>query len=72
MYARAALLQVNWLAATSPSVPVRIVEYTYLLTKDKIAPDEDFRDFINRNSKTEVCRHTDLFPCGTWAAVQCN
>jgi glutamyl-tRNA synthetase len=43
--------KVTWLAQDQNLVKVKLVDFDYLITKDKIEEDEDFKNFVNRNSE---------------------
>lgn len=44
-------LKANWLAVCDKLVEFDVCEFSNLLTKDKILPDENFLDYVNPNSK---------------------
>ncbi|CAL8072525.1 unnamed protein product [Calicophoron daubneyi] len=53
-------LKITWLAAvpkdsTHQLTPVTCLIYDHLLNKAIIGKDEDFKQYVNRNSKTEQC-----------------
>ncbi|KAI6657571.1 Bifunctional glutamate/proline--tRNA ligase [Oopsacas minuta] len=45
----------TWLAEldTAPSVPTILVRFDYLITKPFVEKEEDFKDFINKNTRIE-------------------
>lgn len=45
--------KITWLADTAcaPPVPAVCVTYEHLITKPVLGKDEDFRQFVNRDSK---------------------
>lgn len=45
--------KLTWLAETShaPFTPTVCIHFDHLITKGVLKPDEDFKDFVNRNSK---------------------
>lgn len=47
-------VKTTWLAAVPELVPCRLVEFDYLISKAKLGDDEDFKDFVNKNSSKEV------------------
>ena len=49
--------KLTWLAETShaPFTPTVCVHFDHLITKGVLKPDEDFKDFVNRNSKVRGC-----------------
>lgn len=42
--------KVTWLAKDQPLVDVELVDFDYLITKDKIEEEDDFRGFVNKDS----------------------
>ncbi len=48
--------KLTWLADTSnaPSTPTVCVHFENLITKGVLKPDEDFRDYANRDSKVKI------------------
>ncbi len=46
-------MKVTWLAEVdaAPFIPVTCVHYDNLITKDVLAKTDEFKDFINHNSK---------------------
>lgn len=53
--------KVTWVAAIPDLVPCRIFEFDHLISKAIIKDDEDFKDFVNPNSKWEIPTLCD--PC---------
>ncbi|XP_043917515.1 bifunctional glutamate/proline--tRNA ligase isoform X9 [Protopterus annectens] len=55
--------KITWLAETAqaPFTPAICVNYEHLITKPVLGRDEDFKTFVNRNSKQEECMLGD--PC---------
>ncbi|XP_010216482.1 PREDICTED: bifunctional glutamate/proline--tRNA ligase isoform X2 [Tinamus guttatus] len=55
--------KITWLAETphAPLIPTVCVNYEHLITKPVLGKDEDFKQFINRNSKQEELMLGD--PC---------
>jgi glutamyl-tRNA synthetase len=45
--------KLSWLANTPDSVPSLIVEFDHLISKAKLAEDENFQDFVNPNTRFE-------------------
>ncbi|KAI0563583.1 Glutamyl-tRNA synthetase [Gracilaria domingensis] len=43
--------KVTWLADVEDLVPLRVCSYSDILTKDRLEEDDEFEDFINRNSE---------------------
>ncbi len=48
--------KLTWLAKTShaPFTPTVCVQFDHLISKGIIKPDEDFKDFVNKESKVRV------------------
>jgi len=46
--------KLTWLADSSDNTKVKLIKYGYLITKKKIEKDEDFVNFVNKNSKIET------------------
>ncbi|XP_069464687.1 bifunctional glutamate/proline--tRNA ligase isoform X2 [Ambystoma mexicanum] len=55
--------KITWLAETSSALPIPTVcvNYDHLITKPVLGKEEDFKDYINRNSKQEELMLGD--PC---------
>merc|ERR1712226_1404282 len=47
--------KITWLSNTdsAPLVPVRCITYDHIITKGIVGKDEDFKEFVNRDSKYE-------------------
>jgi len=43
--------KVTWLAKNQTLVNVELVDFDYLITKDKLEEDDDVKDFINKNTE---------------------
>lgn len=52
--------KLTWLAETShaPFTPTVCVHFDHLITKGVLKPDENFKDFVNTNSKVVVTMPT--------------
>lgn len=61
--------KITWLADTdvSPLVPTVCVTYQPLITKAVITKDDDFKDYINKNSK--VLSVASGVCCGSWRGL---
>ncbi|CAN0244579.1 unnamed protein product [Pylaiella littoralis] len=46
--------KLTWLAKVPDLVPMVLVEFDYLVTKDKIEEGENFKDFLNPNTRAET------------------
>lgn len=44
--------KVTWLSIDQELVPVKLYDFDYLLTKDKLEEDDDFEKFLNPNTET--------------------
>ncbi|CAD0092133.1 unnamed protein product [Aureobasidium vineae] len=44
--------KVTWLSADQELIPVKLYEFDYLLTKDKLEEEDDFEKFLNPNTST--------------------
>lgn len=44
--------KITWLSTAQDLVPVELVDFDYLITKDKLGEEDKFEDFIN--PKTEI------------------
>jgi glutamyl-tRNA synthetase len=42
--------KVTWLAKDQKLVDVELVDFDYLITKDKLEDDDDVKDFVNKNT----------------------
>ena len=45
--------KVSWLAGVPDLLPCTVVEFDHLISKAKIIDEEDFKDFVNKDSKRE-------------------
>ena len=52
-------LKLTWLAETghAPLTPTVCVHFDHLITKGVLKPNEDFKDFVNKNSKVVYSLH---------------
>ena len=50
----------TWLAKVPDNVPCTLVEYGHLITKAKLDDTDNFQDFVNPNTKTEVRRKLNI------------
>ena len=52
-------LKLTWLAKTdhTPATPTVCVHFDNLITKGVLKPEENFKDFVNRNSKVRIVKH---------------
>lgn len=46
--------KVTWLSKDQELTPVTLVDFDYLITKDKLEPEDELENFLNKNTKTEV------------------
>jgi glutamyl-tRNA synthetase len=53
-------LKLTWLADTQENVPITLKHFGYLLKKTKLEEDEEFEDFVNRNSERTILALGDL------------
>lgn len=44
--------KVTWLSTDQELVPIKLYDFDYLLTKDKLEEDDDFEKFLNPNTET--------------------
>lgn len=44
----------TWLAVSKDNVSCHLFEFGHLITKAKLGEDDDFKDFVNPNTKSEV------------------
>eukprot|EP01120_Amphizonella_sp_Union-15-10_P007474 TRINITY_DN2526_c0_g5_i1.p1 TRINITY_DN2526_c0_g5~~TRINITY_DN2526_c0_g5_i1.p1 ORF type:complete len:626 (-),score=123.32 TRINITY_DN2526_c0_g5_i1:51-1928(-) len=51
---KATTWKLHWLAQTNDLIDVKLVHFDHLITKEKIVKGENFEDFINPNSRTEI------------------
>ena len=51
--------KITWLAETpqAPLIPAVCVNYEHLITKPVLGKEEDFKQYVNRNSKVTCNRH---------------
>lgn len=51
--------KVTWLADTPKAPPISVIchEYDHIISKSILGKDEDFKDFINKNSKVSYFLH---------------
>ncbi|PVH97340.1 glutamyl-tRNA synthetase [Periconia macrospinosa] len=57
--------KVHWLSTDQDLVPVELVDFDYLITKDKLEDDDSLDDFLNKTTETRVkaladCNVADL------------
>lgn len=52
--------KVTWLSKDQNLVPVELVDFDYLITKDKLEEDDKLEDFLNKNTETKVQAVADL------------
>ncbi|KAK9473235.1 glutamyl-tRNA synthetase [Dipodascopsis tothii] len=52
--------KVTWLAATPDAVPVDLVDFDYLITKDKLEEDDNFADFITPTTEFHTAAFGDV------------
>ncbi|KAL1593774.1 glutamate--tRNA ligase [Paraconiothyrium brasiliense] len=52
--------KVTWLSKDQNLVPVELVDFDYLITKDKLEEDDKLEDFLNKNTKTVTKAVADL------------
>lgn len=45
--------KVTWLAKEQSLIDVELMDFNYLITKDKLEEDDDVKDFINKNTETK-------------------
>lgn len=57
--------KITWLADTnsSPLLPTICVSYQQLISKAVITKDDDFKDYINKNSKVCSLLHVYMYVC---------
>lgn len=51
--------KLTWLSKDS-IMPAKLVYYDHIITKSVLGKDEDFKDFVNRDSRVEVPVYTEL------------
>ncbi|KAK9451992.1 tRNA synthetases class I, catalytic domain-containing protein [Limtongia smithiae] len=52
--------KITWLAATDDVVPVDLVDFDYLITKDKLQEEDDVADFVNPHTEFHTPAIGDL------------
>ncbi|KAH7135319.1 glutamyl-tRNA synthetase [Dendryphion nanum] len=57
--------KVTWLSTDQELIPVKLVEFDYLITKDKLEPEDELEKFLNPDTKFETeavadCNVADL------------
>jgi hypothetical protein len=51
----------NWVAKGEDLVRVNMVDFDYLITKKKLEEEDKFEDFVNRNSRFDVCHFIFIY-----------
>jgi glutamyl-tRNA synthetase len=51
--------KVTWLSKDQDLVPIELVDYDYLITKDKLEPEDTLEDFLNKNTETRTSAMAD-------------
>jgi glutamyl-tRNA synthetase len=51
--------KVTWLAKDQSLVDVELVDFDYLITKDKLEEDDDVRDFVNKATEFKEVAYAD-------------
>jgi glutamyl-tRNA synthetase len=46
--------KVTWLSKDQELIPIELVEFDYLITKDKLEAEDELEDFLNPNTETRV------------------
>jgi hypothetical protein len=46
--------KVTWLSADQELIPIELVDFDYLITKDKLEPEDTLEDFLNAKTETRV------------------
>lgn len=61
--------KITWLAVTdkAPFIPCVCVQYDHIIIKPILAKGEDFKQYVNRNSKVNF-----IFQCLYWNVVLIN
>lgn len=56
--------KITWLAETAHALPIPAicVTYEHLITKPVLGKDEDFKQYVNKNSKVTKRNRTSSFP----------
>ncbi|KAJ8102631.1 tRNA synthetases class I, catalytic domain-containing protein [Lipomyces tetrasporus] len=52
--------KITWLAATDDATPAVLVDFDYLITKEKLAETDDVADFVNPNTEFKTPAIADL------------
>jgi glutamyl-tRNA synthetase len=52
--------KVTWLSKDQNLVPVELVDFDYLITKDKLEEDDKLEDFLNKETETRVSAVADV------------
>ncbi|KAK9456992.1 tRNA synthetases class I, catalytic domain-containing protein [Dipodascopsis uninucleata] len=52
--------KITWLANTPEATPIDLVDFDYLITKDKLAEDDKVEDFVNKNTEFHTAGLGDL------------
>ena len=65
--------KITWLAEVdvAPLIPVVCVQYDHLITKPILGKDEDFKQYINNNSRVCHCALTYIFVICSSCVVFC-
>jgi glutamyl-tRNA synthetase len=59
-------LKLTWLADTPDLVPLELHHFGYLLTKKKLEEEDDFHEFVNKNSVRNMlinCAYSIIIVC---------
>ena len=69
---RAPKRKITWVSGSAHSVKLQLCEYDYLITKKKLAPEDNFEDFINKQSEaiTEAIGEPGLSLVGVNECIQ--
>ena len=46
--------KVTWLSKDQELIPIELVDFDYLISKDKLEPEDTLEDFLNKNTETRV------------------
>lgn len=52
-------LKLTWLPMIEELVPLKLLDFDYLITKKKVEEDDNFADIVNKASKVETYAHGD-------------
>ena len=52
--------KVTWLSKDQNLVPVELVDFDYLITKDKLEEEDKLEDFLNKNTETRTKAVADM------------